>query len=64
MKGVYVDPEAQTVMVQGGAQWVDVDTETSKFGLACVGGTFSDVGVGGVSVKSIVLALGAHTDAH
>jgi hypothetical protein len=50
MKSVTVNSEAKTVTVQGGARWIDVDTETSKFGLACVGGTFNDVGVGGLTL--------------
>jgi FAD/FMN-containing dehydrogenase len=38
MRGVHVDPDAQTVRVQGGATWGDLDRETQLFGLAVPGG--------------------------
>jgi FAD/FMN-containing dehydrogenase len=50
MKKVTVNPEEKTATVQAGARWIDVDEETAKFGLACVGGTQNDTGVAGVSV--------------
>ena len=41
MRGVRVDPAAQTVRVQGGATWGDLDRETQLFGLAVPGGVVS-----------------------
>ena len=37
MNGVWVDPANQTVRVQGGATWGQVDRETQVFGLAVPG---------------------------
>ena len=50
MRGVTVDPEKQTLTIQGGAVWSGVDTEAAKFGLATVGGTVPDTGVGGLTL--------------
>ena len=50
MRGVWVDPAARTVRVQGGATWADVDRETQIYGLATPGGKVSTTGVGGLTL--------------
>ena len=50
MRTVMVDPKKKTAIVQGGANWGDVDRETQAFGLACAGGVVSDTGVGGLTL--------------
>jgi FAD/FMN-containing dehydrogenase len=50
MRGVWVDPKARTVRVQGGATWGDVDRETQLFALATPGGVVSTTGVGGLTL--------------
>jgi FAD/FMN-containing dehydrogenase len=50
MRGVTVDPAAQTVRVQGGATWGDLDRETQLFGLAVPGGVVSTTGVAGLTL--------------
>ena len=50
MRTVMVNPGAKTAVVQGGANWGDVDRETQAFGLACAGGVVSDTGVGGLTL--------------
>jgi FAD/FMN-containing dehydrogenase len=50
MRGVWVDPEARTVRVQGGATWGDVDRETQLYGLATPGGVISTTGVAGLTL--------------
>jgi FAD/FMN-containing dehydrogenase len=50
MRGVWVDPAARTVRVQGGATWADVDRETQLYGLATPGGKVSTTGVGGLTL--------------
>jgi FAD/FMN-containing dehydrogenase len=52
MKAVWVDPEAQTGKVQGGATWGDLDGATQEHGLAVTGGRVSDTGVGGLALGS------------
>src|SRR3712207_8430678 len=41
MRGVRVDPDAQTVRVEGGATWGDVDHAAHAFGLAVPTGIIS-----------------------
>jgi FAD/FMN-containing dehydrogenase len=50
MRGVRVDPASQTVHVQGGATWGDLDRETQLFGLAVPGGVVSTTGVAGLTL--------------
>jgi FAD/FMN-containing dehydrogenase len=50
MRGVRVEPEAQTVRVEGGATWGDVDHATHAFGLAVPTGIISTTGVAGLTL--------------
>jgi hypothetical protein len=50
MKGVYVDPQAQTVRAQGGATWGELNRETAAHGLAVTGGAISTTGIAGLTL--------------
>src|ERR687894_142613 len=50
MRGVRVDPDAQTVRVEGGARWGDVDHAAHAFGLAVPTGIISTTGVAGLTL--------------
>lgn len=50
MRGVTVDVASNTLIVQGGALWGDVDTAAAAHGLAAVGGTVNHTGVGGLTL--------------
>jgi FAD/FMN-containing dehydrogenase len=50
MKGIQVDPAAQTVRAQGGLTWADFDRETQTFGLATTGGAISSTGIAGLTL--------------
>ncbi len=50
MRSVRVDPQAQTVCVEGGATMRDVDDETQAHGLAVPGGIVSTTGIGGLTL--------------
>ena len=50
MNSVSVDPEKKLLHVQGGAIWGDVDAAAWEHGLATVGGTVADTGVGGLTL--------------
>ncbi|MCB0185461.1 MAG: FAD-binding oxidoreductase, partial [Caldilineaceae bacterium] len=50
MKGIRVDPVAQTVRVEGGCTWGDVDHATHAFGMATPSGIISSTGVGGLTL--------------
>jgi FAD/FMN-containing dehydrogenase len=50
MRGVVVDPQSQTVRVQGGATLADVDRETHAYGLAVPTGTVSRTGIAGLTL--------------
>jgi FAD/FMN-containing dehydrogenase len=50
MKRVVVNPESQTVIVEAGALWQDVDPATQEYGLATPGGEVSLTGVAGLTL--------------
>jgi FAD/FMN-containing dehydrogenase len=50
MRGVRVDPVSQTVRVEGGATWGDVDHAGYPFGLSVPSGFISTTGVGGLTL--------------
>ena len=50
MRGVRVDPARRTLRAEGGCRWRDVDIEAQAHGLATVGGTVSDTGIGGLTL--------------
>ncbi|MFA9426007.1 FAD-binding oxidoreductase [Natronorubrum sp. A-ect3] len=50
MTGIRVEPEAETVRVEPGCTWGDVDHATHAFGLATVSGVVSTTGVGGLTL--------------
>src|SRR3712207_2262372 len=50
MRSVRVDPDAQNVRVEGGAQWGDVDHAAHAFGLAVPTGIISTTGVAGLTL--------------
>jgi hypothetical protein len=50
MHGVRIDADSKLIYAQGGAVWGDVDSEAWKYGLATVGGTVADTGVGGLTL--------------
>jgi FAD/FMN-containing dehydrogenase len=47
MKGVHIDPVAETARVEPGVKWKDLIPDSQKFGLAGLLGSSSDVGVVG-----------------
>ena len=47
MKGVHIDPVAQTARIEPGVKWKDVIPEAQKFGLAGLLGSTSDVSATG-----------------
>lgn len=50
MRNVTVDTGTKQLRIQGGALWADVDDAAWKHGLATVGGTVADTGVGGLTL--------------
>jgi hypothetical protein len=50
MRAVIVDPQSNTVRVQGGATLADVDRETHAYGLAVPTGTVSRTGIAGLTL--------------
>ena len=50
MRGIRVDPSNNTVRVEGGGVWGDVDHATHSFGLAVPSGILSSTGVGGLTL--------------
>src|SRR4051812_28970248 len=52
MKGVCVDPDAQTVRAEGGLNWGELDAATTEHGLAVTGGRVPDTGIAGLALGS------------
>jgi FAD/FMN-containing dehydrogenase len=50
LRGIRVDPKNQTVRVEGGCVWGDVDHACHPFGLAVPSGFISTTGVGGLTL--------------
>jgi len=50
MKDIRIDPVKQTVRVEGGCLWREVDQATHEFGLAVPSGFISSTGVGGLTL--------------
>ena len=50
MSGIRVDPASETVRVESGSRWGDVDHATHAFGSATVSGIISSTGVGGLTL--------------
>jgi len=50
MKGMYVDPDAQTMRAQGGVLWSEFNRETAAHGLAVTGGAISTTGIAGLTL--------------
>ena len=50
MKGIHINRSDNTVRVQGGCTWGDVDHATHSFGLAVPGGVVSTTGIGGLTL--------------
>jgi FAD/FMN-containing dehydrogenase len=60
MKGVYIDPEARTVRVEGGCVWGDVDHAAHAFGMATPSGFVSTTGVAGLTLGGGIGYLTRH----
>ncbi|KAJ5453915.1 FAD-binding domain-containing protein [Penicillium daleae] len=58
MRSIVVDLTSQTVAVQGGATWDEVDQAAAKEGLAVVGCTTSAAGVGGTTLGAAIRGAG------
>ena len=50
MKGIEVDPDAQTVTAQGGVVWGEFDRATQQHGLATTGGAIPTTGIAGLTL--------------
>lgn len=50
MKGIYVDPAAQTVRAQGGVIWRELNRAAHVQGLATTGGMISTTGIAGLTL--------------
>ncbi len=60
MNGVRVDPEKNTVRVDGGCTWGKVDHATHAFGMAVPSGIISTTGVGGLTLGGGIGYLSRH----
>lgn len=50
MRGIRVNPKTNTIRVQGGCRWGDVDHAAHAYGLAVPSGIISTTGVGGLTL--------------
>jgi len=50
MRGIHVDPKAQTVRAQGGVLWNEFIRETQLYGLATTGGVVGSTGIAGLTL--------------
>lgn len=50
MKGIHVNPRAQTARAQGGVTWAELNRETQLHGLAVTGGVVSSTGIAGLTL--------------
>ncbi len=50
MRGIHVDPDERTVLVEGGCTLGDIDHATHAFGLALPSGIISTTGIGGITL--------------
>jgi FAD/FMN-containing dehydrogenase len=50
MKGMRIDPTAQTVRVEPGVTWGELNNDLQLFGLAGTGGTVSSTGIAGLTL--------------
>ena len=50
MRGIHVDPTAQTLLAEGGCTWGDIDHAAHALGLMTPGGFMSTTGVGGLTL--------------
>ena len=50
MRGIHVDPAAQTVRAQGGVLWRELNREAAVHGLAVTGGVISTTGIAGLTL--------------
>jgi FAD/FMN-containing dehydrogenase len=66
MKGIFVDPSAQTARVQPGVSWAELNRETQLHGLAVTGGVISTTGISGLTLGGglgwLMPKLGLATD--
>ena len=52
MKGIALDPEAQTVRAEAGLTWGELDAATQEHGLAVTGGRVTGTGIAGLALGS------------
>lgn len=50
MRGIHVNPRAQTARAQGGVNWAELNRETQLHGLAVTGGVVSSTGIAGLTL--------------
>ena len=50
MKGIDVDPAAQTLRAEGGVLWSELNDAAAEHGLAVTGGAISTTGIGGYTL--------------
>jgi FAD/FMN-containing dehydrogenase len=52
MKTAVVDPDARTLVADGGLTWGEIDAATQEHGLAVTGGRMTTTGIGGLALGS------------